>query len=73
MGVKPPTPYADNKDDAAVVIPIGQSFCSIISSESENVCLNKKIHSDISVKQSIFRGFWNKHSMFAKDTSLGRK
>jgi hypothetical protein len=70
MGVKPPTPYSDNKDDAAVIIPIGQSYCSINSLQTENVCLNKKIHSNISVKQSILIKFWNEHSLFSKDTGL---
>jgi hypothetical protein len=66
MGVKPPTPYSDNKDDAAVIIPIGQSYCSINSLDSENVCLNKKNHSDISVKQSILINFGNNTHCFQK-------
>jgi hypothetical protein len=70
MGAMLPTPGADSKHDAAVQVPVLQSFCSIASLLGAAGGQNERLHNQISIMKVILLLFWNEHAMFHKSTGL---
>jgi hypothetical protein len=72
MGATPPTPGADSKHDAAVQVPVLQSFCSIASLSGAPGGQNERLHNQISIMKVILLLFRNEHAMFHKSTGLDK-
>jgi hypothetical protein len=63
-------PGADSKHDAAVQVPVSQSFCSIASLSRAPGGQNERLHNQISIMKVILLLSWNEHAMFHKSTEL---
>ena len=68
LGTNPPVPSHDNKNDAAVTFPRGQSFSVKRTYKGDDDCgLNEAMH-DLLVKQGrVFMYFWEEQKLFGED------
>jgi hypothetical protein len=70
MGVMPPTPGSDSKNEAAAQVPVSQSFCSVALLSGAPGGLNERLHAQICLHKAIVLKFWNENLLVGQSTGF---